>query len=275
MKKETIKQKSKRELQKFILQTEKCIAQKQEELDLAKEVLKVKGEESIVDGAYYAEVKDGSEALLVQVTDSKVHSYCELAGHKLWFEKGRLVEFIKRKPKVRKVRDRFEMALNGKKWELELLVSYADIDLRYSSSDLAVTYLQIPILSERDRLFTLRRWIRLLQDYPALKDAINRLIVVMNERYNMRIEMISDLDSEILEMTEVAKFREFVELNRNDVEMKVYVKVIYEIMRWFTWVNECNRWKMRGRRVEWVVGEIDKVVSEMEEEITEASLIEL
>ena len=79
----------------FIRESEELIAQTQKELDWARNAYKKKSDKSsIANGAYYAKEKDGTDALLVQVIDSKADSYCDLAGDRYWYSEGRHIEYI-------------------------------------------------------------------------------------------------------------------------------------------------------------------------------------
>ena len=90
MKQVTIENKSKSELRDFIRESEELIAQTQKELEWARNAYKKKSDKSsIADGAYYAKEKDGTDALLVQVIDSKADSYCDLAVDRYWDSEGR------------------------------------------------------------------------------------------------------------------------------------------------------------------------------------------
>lgn len=271
MKQITIENKSKSELWDFIIESEELIAQTQKELEWARNAYKKKSDESsIADGAYYAKEKGGAGTLLVQVIDSKAKSYCDLAGDRYWYSNGRHIEYISRKPKIRTVKNALEMTLDGKKWTLELLVSYdyADLLVLYNSD---VTYLNIPILSESDRQITLIQWRKLFDSYPAFADAINRLIDVTNFYYNTHFNRITDSDSHIFDFTDKDNFKALVESTQNGAELKTKIHVLYSILRYFNNVNDGSwDWALRNQRVDAVVRWINDAITELEVKLSQS-----
>ena len=265
MKRITIENKSKAELRDFIRESEELIAQTQRELEWARNAYEKKSNDSgIADGAYYAKEKGGGGALLVQVIDSKACSYCDLAGDRYWYSEGRHIEYISRKPRIRTVKNALEMTLDGKKWTLELLVSYdyADLSVSYNSD---VTYLNIPILSESDRQITLIQWRRLFNTYPAFADAINRLIDVTNFYYNTRFNRITKSDSHIFDFTDKDNFKALVESTKDGAELKTKIRVLYSILLYFNNANDGSwDWASRKRRVDAVVRWINDAITELE-----------
>ena len=259
MKRVTIENKSKSELRDFIRESEELISRTQRELEWAKDAYEKKYDRSgIADGAYYAKEKDGTDALLVQVIDSKANSYCELAGYKVWYFGGRHIEYISRKPKIRTVKDTLEMTFNGKKWTLELLVLY--------SSDFG--YSKIPILSDYDRKITLIQWRKLFDTYPAFADAINRLIDVTNSYYNTRFDKITDSGSNIFDFTDKDNFKALVESAKDETELATQIRTCYNILLYFSFANEGSRdWVLRKQRVEATVKRINDDITELEAEL--------
>ena len=268
MKRITIENKSKSELRDFIRESEELIAQTQRELEWARNAYKKKSDKSsIANGAYYAKEKDGTDALLVQVIDSKADSYCDLAADRYWYSEGRHIEYISRKPKIRTVKNALEMTLNGKKWTLELLVSYdyADLEVSYNSD---VTYKNIPILSDYDRKITLIRWRKLFDTYPAFADAINRLIDVTNFYYNTRFDRLTDSDSHIFDFTDKDNFKALVESTGDSAELKTKIRVLYNILLYFNNANDGSwDWALRKQRVDAVVRWINDAITELEAEL--------
>lgn len=271
MKQVTIENKSKSELWDFIVESEELIAQTQKELEWARNVYKKKSDESsIADGAYYAKEKNGTGALIVQVIDSKAHSYCDLAADRYWYSEGRHIEYISRKPRIRTVKNALEMTLDGKKWTLELLVSYdyADLLVLYNSD---VTYLNIPILSESDRQITLIQWRKLFDSYPAFADAINRLIDVTNFYYNTHFNRITKSDSHIFDFTDKDNFKALVESTQDGAELKTKIRALYSILRYFNNVNDGSwDWALRKQRVDAVVRWINDAITELEVKLSQS-----
>lgn len=262
MKQVTIENKSKSELRDFIRESEELIAQTQRELEWAKDAYEKKHDENdIVDGTYYAKEKDGTDALLVQVIDSKAHSYCELAGYKVWYFGGRYIEYISRKPRIRTVKNALEMTLNGKKWTLELLVSYSP-DFGYS---------KIPILSDYDRKITLIQWRKLFDSYPAFADAINRLIDVTNWYYDTRFARLTDSNSSIFDFTDKDNFKALVVSTKDGTELATKIRALYNILLYFSFANEGSRdWALRKQRVEATVKRINDDIAELETELSKS-----
>lgn len=268
MKRELIENKNKSELRDFIRESEELILRTQIELEWAKDAYTRKYDKSgIADGAYYAKEKGGTETLLVEVIDSKANSYCDLAGTRVWYVKSRIIEYISRKPKIRKVKDTLEMTLNGKKWTLELLVSYdyADLTVSYSSD---LTYLNIPILSDHDRKVTLAQWRKLFNTYPTLADAINRLIDVTNFYYNTNFDRLTKSNSTIFDFTDKDNFKALVESSKDSAELKVKIRALYKILCYFSLANEgsCG-WALRKDRVDNTVKWINDAITELEAEL--------
>lgn len=268
MKRITIENKSKSELRDFIRESEELIAQTQKELEWAKDAYKKKSDKSsIADGAYYAKEKGGTSALLVQVIDSKAESYCDLASDRYWYFEGRHIEYISRKPRIRTVKNTLEMTLDGKKWTLELLVSYdyADLSVSYNSD---VTYKNIPILSDYDRKITLIRWRKLFDTYPAFADAINRLIDVTNFYYNTNFDRITKSNSTIFDFTDKDNFKALVESTKDSAELKTKIRVLYSILLYFNNANDGSwDWALRKQRVDAVVRWINDAITELEAEL--------
>lgn len=268
MKRVTIENKSKAELRDFIRESEELIAQTQRELEWAKEAYEKKYDDSgIADGAYYAKEKGGTEVLLVQVIDSKACSYCDLASDRYWYFEGRHIEYISRKPRIRTVKNALEMTLNGKKWTLELLVSYdyADLSVSFNSD---VTYLNIPILSESDRQITLIQWRKLFDTYPAFADAINRLIDVTNFYYNTCFNRITKSDSHIFDFTDKDNFKTLVESTNDGAELKTKIRALYSILLYFNNANDGSwDWALRKQRVDAVVKWINDAITKLETEL--------
>lgn len=268
MKRELIESKNKSELRNFIRESEELILRTQRELEWAKDAYTRKyNKSSIADGAYYAKEKGGTDVLLVEVVDSKADSYCDLAENKVWYVRGRIIEYISRKPKIRKVKDTLEMTLNGKKWTLELLVSYdyADLTVSYSSD---LTYLNLPILSDHDRKITLIQWRRLFSTYPALADAINRLIDATNFYYNTNFDRITDSNSTIFDFTDKDNFKALVESTGDGADLKTKIRALYTILCYFSLANEGSwGWALRKDRVDNTVNWINDRIAELEAEL--------
>lgn len=198
MKKSTMRQRSKSELEAFIRESEALIAQKEKEIEWAKEVISKKAEEiELVDGIYYAKAKGSPEVLLVEVSDYKAVRYVDSLVFSYWGMSG--YNFTRR-INVRIVGNRFEIRHEGKSWELSLLVS-STLNIRLS---------QVSVLSEYDRLPIIKQWLKVLNSYPKLKPLLNELICKANEYYGLRLGELDGIESDLFAFTDKDKYKEFI-----------------------------------------------------------------
>lgn len=121
MKRSSMKQKSKNELEAFISESEALIKRTEEEIGWAKEIISRKADEiELVDGIYYAKAKGVSEVLLVEVSGYKAVRYVDPSV----FGYDGIEEYnFTRRINVRIVKNRFVISHDGKQWELSLLLS--------------------------------------------------------------------------------------------------------------------------------------------------------
>lgn len=204
MKRSSMRQKSKNELEAFISESEALIKRTEEEIGWAKEIIRRKADEiELVDGIYYAKAKGVPEVLLVEVSGYKAVRYVDPSV----FGYDGIEEYnFTRRINVRIVKNRFVISHDGKQWELSLLVS-STLNIRLS---------QVSILSEYDRLPIVKRWVKLLDTAPELKLLFNELIERMNEYYGLDIGRLVDARSDIFRFTEVEYYRAFIEKSRDN-----------------------------------------------------------
>lgn len=204
MRKSSMRQRSKNELEAIISESEELIAQKSEEIGWAREVISRKADEiELVDGIYYAKAKGVPEVLLVEVSGYKAVRYVDPSV----FGYDGIEEYnFTRRINVRIVKNRFVISHDGKQWELELLLS----------STLNIRLNQVSILSEYDRLPIVKRWVKLLDTVPELKLLINELLGRMNEYYGLDIGRLVDESSDIFRFTEVDYYVSFIEKSRDN-----------------------------------------------------------
>lgn len=204
MNRATMKQRSKNELEAIISESEAIIAQKQEEIGWAREVISKKADEiELVDGIYYAKAKGVPEVLLVEVLGYKAVRYVDPSV----FGYDGIEEYnFTRRINVRIVKNRFVISHDGKEWELSLLVS----------GELGIGLSQVPVLSEYDRIPIVKRWVKLLDTVPELKLLFNELLVRMNEYYGLGMGEMVDESSDIFLFTEVDYYVSFIEKSRDN-----------------------------------------------------------
>lgn len=228
MRKSSMRQRSKNELEKFIEQSEALILRTREEIEWAKEIIRRKADEiELVDGIYYAKAKGSAEVLLVEVSNFKAVRYVDPSV----FGYEGIEEYnFTRRINVRIVKNRFVISHDGKEWELSLLVS-STLNIRLS---------QVSILSEYDRLPIVKRWVKLLGSVPELKLLFNELIGRMNEYYGLDIGRLVDAGSDIFRFTEVDYYVSFIEKSRDNnllrnrllaVRNVLYMVRVYDYMR--------------------------------------------
>ena len=198
MNKATMRQRSKNELAAFISESEALIAQKEEEIGWAREVIRRKADEiELVDGIYYAKAKGVPEVLLVEVSNFKAVGYVDPSV----FGYDGIEEYnFTRRINVRIVKNRFVISHEGKQWELELLLS----------STLNIRLNQVSILSEYDRLLIIKQWLKVLNSYPKLKPLLNELINRVNEYYGLRLGELDGIESDLFAFTDKDKYKEFI-----------------------------------------------------------------
>lgn len=198
MKKSTMRQKSRSELEAFICESEALIVQKEKEIEWAKEVISKKSnEKELVDGIYYAKAKGSPEVLLVEVSGYKAVRYVSPSVFSYWG----LSEYnFTRKINVRVVGNRFEIRHEGKSWELVLILPHK----------LNISLNQVSILGEYDRIPMIRRWVKLLDSVSEVKLLFNELIGRMNEYYGLSIGKLTNSSSDIFLFTDVAYYVEYI-----------------------------------------------------------------
>lgn len=198
MRKSSMRQKSVGELEAFISESEALIARKEEEIGWAKEFIREKADEiELVDGIYYAKAKGVPEVLLVEVSGYKAVRYVDPSV----FGYDGIEEYnFTRRINVRIVKNRFVISHDGKQWELELLLS----------STLNIYLIQVPVLSEYDRLPIIKQWLKVLNSYPKLKPLLNELICKVNEYYGLRLGKLDGIESDLFLFTDKDKYKEFI-----------------------------------------------------------------
>ena len=199
MKKSSMRQKSRDELEAIISESEELIARTEKEIAWAREIVASKANEtSLKNGIYYAKAKGVPEVLLVEVLGYKAVRYVDPSV----FGYEGIEEYnFTRRINVRIVKNRFVISHDGKEWELSLLVS-STLNIRLS---------QVPVLSEYDRLPIVKRWVKLLDTAPELKLLFNELLGRMNEYYGLGMGEMVDAGSDIFRFTEVEYYRAFIE----------------------------------------------------------------
>ena len=198
MRRSSMRQKSKNELEAIISESEAMIAQKKEEIGWAKEFIRKKADEiELVDGIYYAKAKGVPEVLLVEVSGYKAVRYVDPSV----FGYEGIEEYnFTRRINVRIVKNRFVISHDGKEWELELLLS----------STLNIYLTQVPVLSEYDRLLIIKQWLKVLNSYPKLKPLLDELINKANEYYGLGLGKLDGIESDLFLFTDKDKYKEFI-----------------------------------------------------------------
>ena len=198
MKKSSMRQKSKSELELFIRESEALIAQKEKEIEWARELVEKKSNEiELVDGIYYARAKGSPEVLLVEVSGYKAERYLNPSIFSSWG----LSEYkFARRINVRVVKNRFEIRHEGKVWDLSLLLPH----------ELDISMNQVSILSEYDRKPIVSRWLKLLNSYPGVKDLFDEMIGRVNAYYGLGLGKIEDECSDIFRFTDVSYYVEYI-----------------------------------------------------------------
>lgn len=198
MRKSSMRQRSKNELEAFIRESEALIKRTEEEIGWAREVISKKADEiELVDGIYYAKAKGVPEVLLVEVSNFKAVGYVDPSV----FGYDGIEEYnFTRRINVRIVKNRFVISHDGKQWELELLLS----------STLNIRLTQVSILSEYDRLPIIKQWLKVLNSYPKLKPLLNELINKANEYYRLRLGELDGIESDLFAFTDKDKYKAFI-----------------------------------------------------------------
>lgn len=198
MRKSSMRQKSRSELEAIISESEAIIAQKKEEIGWAKEFISKKADEiELVDGIYYAKAKGVPEVLLVEVSGYKAVRYVDPSV----FGYEGIEEYnFTRRINVRIVKNRFVISHDGKEWELELLL-FSTLNIRLS---------QVPVLSGYDRLLIIKQWLKVLNSYPKLKPLLNELICKANEYYGLRLGKLDGIESDLFAFTDKDKYKAFI-----------------------------------------------------------------
>lgn len=198
MKKSSMRQKSRDELEAFISESEALIKRTEEEIGWAKEFISKKADEiELVDGIYYAKAKGSAEVLLVEVSNFKACSYIDPGVYDSWGVRD--YRFV-RKLNVRIIKDKFVINHDHRRWELELLVP----------EPLGINLTQVSVLSEYERMPIIRQWVKLLNSYQELKRLINKLISRVNEYYGLSLGEITDENSDLFLFTDKDKYKEFI-----------------------------------------------------------------
>lgn len=198
MRKSSMRQKSRDELEAIISESEELIARTEKEIAWAREIVASKANEtSLKNGIYYAKAKGVPEVLLVEVSNFKAVRYVDPSV----FGYEGIEEYnFTRRINVRIVKNRFVISHDGKEWELELLLS----------STLNIRLNQVSILSEYDRLPIIKQWLKVLNSYPKLKPLLNELINKANEYYGLRLGELDGIESDLFAFTDKDKYKEFI-----------------------------------------------------------------
>lgn len=201
MRKSSMRQRSKNELEAFISESEALIAQKKEEIGWAKEFIRKKADEiELVDGIYYAKAKGSAEVLLVEVSNFKACSYIDPGVYDSW---GVRDYRFTRRLNVRIVKNQFMINHDSKQWVLEPLISD-----NVATLDIYLT--QVPVLSEYDRIPIVKQWLKVLNSYPKLKALLDELINKANEYYGLRLGKLDGIGSNLFDFTDKDKYKAFI-----------------------------------------------------------------
>lgn len=255
MRKSSMRQRSKNELEAFISESEAMIKRTEEEIGWAKEVISKKADEiELVDGIYYAKAKGVPEVLLVEVSNFKAVRYVDPSV----FGYEGIEEYnFTRRINVRIVKNRFVISHDGKQWELELLLS-STLNIRLS---------QVSVLSEYDRLPIVKRWLKLLDTAPELKLLINELLGRMNEYYGLDISRLVDESSDIFRFTEVEYYVLFIEKSRDNNLLRnqlLAVRNVLYMVRVFDYRRDVgNTRRVVESKIKWYDKQLDERNKEM------------
>lgn len=250
MKKSTMRQKSRSELEAFIRESEALIAQKEEEIEWAKEVISKKVNEiELVDGIYYAKAKGSPEVLLVEVSGYKAVRYVNPSVFSEW---GLSDYKFARRINVKIVKDRFVIKHEGKEWELELILS----------STLKISLGQVSVLSEYDRIPIVNRWIKLLDSEIEIKLLFDELIERVNEYYGLSLGKLVDGGSDIFKFTGVEYYLEYISkfrgVDNNLLKNQLLaVRNVLYMIRLFDYSRDVgNTRKMLDSKIKWYDGKL-------------------
>lgn len=218
MKKSTMRQKSKSELEAFICESEELIRQTEEEIGWAKEVISKKVNEiELVDGIYYAKAKGVPEVLLVEVSGYKAVRYVNPSVFSYWG----LSEYkFARRINVRIVKNRFEIRHECKSWDLVLILPH----------ELNISLNQVSVLGEYDRIPMIRRWVKLLDSVIEVKLLFNELIGRMNEYYGLGIGKLVDERSDLFRFTEVDYYVGFISKSRDNNLLRNCLIAVFNVL---------------------------------------------
>lgn len=201
MKKSTMRQKSKSELEAFICESEALIKRTEEEIGWAREIVASKANEtSLKNGIYYAKAKGSAEVLLVEVSNFKACSYIDPSVFDYY---GVREHRFTRRLNVRIVKNQFMINHDSKQWVLEPLIPD-------NVATLNIYLTQVPVLSEYDRLPIIKQWLKVLNSYPKLKPLLNELINKANEYYGLGMGEMDGSDSDLFAFTDKDKYKEFI-----------------------------------------------------------------
>lgn len=201
MKKSSMRQKSKSELEDFIKQSEELIARTEKEIAWAREIVASKtNETSLKNGIYYAKAKGSAEALLVEVSNFKACSYIDPSV----FDYYGIRDYrFTRRLNVRIVKNQFMINHDRKQWVLEPLIPD-------NIATLNIYLTQVPVLSEYDRLPIIKQWLKVLNSYSKVKPLLNELINKANEYYGLRLGKLDGIESDLFDFTDKDKYKTFI-----------------------------------------------------------------
>lgn len=201
MKRSSMKQKSKNELEDFIKQSEALIKRTEEEIGWAREIVASKANElSLKNGIYYAKAKGSAEVLLVEVSNFKACSYIDPSVFDYY---GVREHRFTRRLNVRIVKNQFMINHDSKQWVLEPLIPD-------NVATLNIYLIQVPVLSEYDRLPIIKQWLKVLNSYPKLKPLLDELICKANEYYGLRLGKLDGIESDLFMFTDKDKYKAFI-----------------------------------------------------------------
>ena len=201
MKRSSMKQKSKNELEAFISESEALIKRTEEEIGWAREIVASKANEtSLKNGIYYAKAKGSAEVLLVEVSNFKACNYIDPSVFDYY---GVREHRFTRRLNVRIVKNQFMINHDSKQWVLEPLITD-------NVATLNIYLTQVPVLSEYDRLLIIKQWLKVLNSYPKLKPLLNELICKANEYYGLRLGKLDGIESDLFMFTDKDKYKAFI-----------------------------------------------------------------
>lgn len=257
MNRDTMRQKSRDELEEFIRRSEELVVKTQEEILWAREIVASKVNEiSLKNGIYYAKAKGSAEVLLVEVSNFKACSYIDPSVFGYY---GVREYRFTRRLNVRIIKDKFMINHDSKQWVLESLIPD-------NVATLNIYLTQVPVLSEYDRLLIIKQWLKVLNSYPKIKPLLNELINKVNEYYGLRLGKLDGIESDLFLFTDKDKYKAFIEKS-SDYKLAhnqlVAVRNIIYFIREFAYSRDYDKIKSQiENKLEWY----DKQILERNQE---------